>query len=154
LIGVTTPTVKWISLGSAFCRPGTQNCKIAASRHARSAAESRGFTTADFQSFLGDQPKVTNPFSSVVDLTASRAEREKQVGVMATVLDKPLKREVEIDGQSYMLTITPDGVKITLKGKRIGREMSWRDLLSGDAELASQLVRSVSDTSSKRKAPP
>lgn len=72
---------------------------------------------------------------------------------MATVLDKPLKREIEIDGQSYMLTITPDGVKITLKGKRIGREMSWRDLLSGDAELTSQLLRSVSDTSSKRSAP-
>jgi hypothetical protein len=72
---------------------------------------------------------------------------------MATVLDKPLKREIELDGQSYMLTISPDGVKITLKGKRIGREMSWRDLLSGDAELTSQLLRSVSDTSPKRRTP-
>ena len=69
---------------------------------------------------------------------------------MATVLDKPLKRELEIDGQPYMLTITPDGVKITLKGRRLGREMSWRDLLSGDAELTSQLMRSVSGVTMKR----
>jgi hypothetical protein len=71
---------------------------------------------------------------------------------MATVLDKPLKRALEIDGQPYILTLTTDGVKITLKGHRLGREMTWRDLLSGDAELTSQLVRSVSDASSNRSA--
>jgi hypothetical protein len=71
---------------------------------------------------------------------------------MATVLDKPLKRELNIDGQPYMLTITPDGVKITPKGRRLGREMAWRDLLSGDAELASQLLRSVSKPPSKPHA--
>lgn len=69
---------------------------------------------------------------------------------MATILDKPLKRELVIDGQPYTLTITPEGVKITLKGRRLGREMLWRDLLSGDAELASQLLRSVSDVKAKR----
>lgn len=69
---------------------------------------------------------------------------------MATTLDKVLKRELEIDGRSYILTITPEGVKITAKGKRIGREMLWRDLLSGDAELASQLLRSVSKPAAYR----
>jgi hypothetical protein len=41
---------------------------------------------------------------------------------MATVLDKLLKRALAIDGQSYVLTITPDGAKITLKGRRLGRK--------------------------------
>jgi hypothetical protein len=71
---------------------------------------------------------------------------------VATPLDKPLKRELEIDGKSYMLTLTPDGVKITEKGRRLGREMSWRDLLSGDAQLASQLLQSVSAVEPKSTA--
>jgi hypothetical protein len=65
---------------------------------------------------------------------------------MATVLDKVIKRELELDGQRYTVTISPDGVKIVPKGRRIGREMTWRDLLSGDAELASQLLRSVEES--------
>ena len=82
----------------------------------------------------------------------ARALTLKFSEAMATLLDKPLKRELEIDGQSYMLTITLDGVKITLKGRRLGREMSWRDLLSGDAELTSQLLRSVSEIEPKQPA--
>jgi hypothetical protein len=31
---------------------------------------------------------------------------------MATKLDKALKREVAIEGQPYMLTISPDGLKL------------------------------------------
>jgi hypothetical protein len=71
---------------------------------------------------------------------------------VATPLDKPLKRELVIDGTSYMLTITPEGVKITEKGRRLGREMTWRDLLSGDAQLASQLLQSVSAVEPKSTA--
>jgi hypothetical protein len=52
---------------------------------------------------------------------------------MATKLDKTLKREIEIDGQLYTLAFSPDGVKITAKGARNGRELSWRQLLGGDA---------------------
>jgi hypothetical protein len=29
-----------------------------------------------------------------------------------TPLDKPLKRELEVDGQAYTLTIDPDGLKL------------------------------------------
>lgn len=58
---------------------------------------------------------------------------------MATRLDKTLKRELEIDGQLYTLTLTPESVKITPKGGRKGHELSWRDLLSGDAELRRDL---------------
>jgi len=50
---------------------------------------------------------------------------------MATKLDKTIKREIEMDGQAYMVTISPDGVKLTQKGFRKGREMSWRALWAG-----------------------
>lgn len=58
---------------------------------------------------------------------------------MAARLDKTLKRELEIDGQSFMVSMSPEGVRITPKGKRKGHEISWRALMSGDAELTQQL---------------
>jgi hypothetical protein len=50
---------------------------------------------------------------------------------MATKLNKQLKREIEVDGKPYMITLSPEGVKLTEKGKRLGREHSWKDLLGG-----------------------
>ena len=54
---------------------------------------------------------------------------------MATRLDKTLKRELEIEGKLYTVTISPEGVKIVPKGARKGPEITWQTLLSGDAEL-------------------
>ena len=62
---------------------------------------------------------------------------------MATKLEKPLKREVQIGEQPYMLTIDPQGLKLVLKGKRNGLELAWSALVSGDAALASALNASV-----------
>jgi hypothetical protein len=62
---------------------------------------------------------------------------------MATKLEKPLKREVEIDGNPYMLTITPDGLKLVPKGKRNGLELAWKAMVSGEAALASALNASL-----------
>ena len=56
---------------------------------------------------------------------------------MATKLDKTIKREIEMDGQAYMVTISPEGVKLTQKGFRKGREMSWRALWAGGSEEGS-----------------
>ena len=53
---------------------------------------------------------------------------------MATKLDKTIKREIEMEGQAYMVTISPDGVKLTQKGFRKGREMTWRGLWAGGSE--------------------
>jgi len=54
---------------------------------------------------------------------------------MATKLEKTLKREIEIDGQAYMVTISPEGVKLTQKGFRKGPELTWRQILaSGDGD--------------------
>jgi len=62
---------------------------------------------------------------------------------MATKLDKPLKREIQIDGKPFMLTITPEGLKLVPKGKRNGQELSWSALVSGEAALATALNASL-----------
>ncbi|MGN6092689.1 MAG: hypothetical protein ACTHOL_10075 [Luteibacter jiangsuensis] len=60
-----------------------------------------------------------------------------------TPLDKPLKRELDVDGQAYTLTIDPEGLKLVGKGKRNGVSLAWKDVLSGDAGLAAALQASV-----------
>lgn len=62
---------------------------------------------------------------------------------MATKLEKALRREVVIGDQPYMVTIDPAGLKIVPKGKRKGTEIAWKDLVSGDAALASALNASL-----------
>lgn len=60
-----------------------------------------------------------------------------------TKLDKPLRRELQIDDTAYTLTISPKGLKLVEKGHRKGIELEWRDLVSGDAALAVALQASV-----------
>ena len=63
--------------------------------------------------------------------------------IMATKLEKPLKRELSIDGKPYMLTIEPLGMKLVPKGKRKGHEITWKELLGGQAALAGALNASL-----------
>lgn len=60
-----------------------------------------------------------------------------------TPLDKPLRRELDVDGQRYTLTIDPAGMKLAQKGHRKGVAISWRDLINGDAALAVALKASL-----------
>ena len=62
---------------------------------------------------------------------------------MATKLDKHLKREIDIEGQPFMLTIGPEGLKLVPKGKRNGVEIAWKAIVSGDAALATALNASL-----------
>jgi hypothetical protein len=62
---------------------------------------------------------------------------------MATKLEKALKREVQIGEAAYMLTIDPQGLKLVVKGKRNGLELTWQSLVSGDAALAAGLNASL-----------
>ena len=62
---------------------------------------------------------------------------------MATKLDKPLKRELKIDGRLYMLTIAPLGMKLVPKGKRKGQELAWEAFVNGEAALAQALNASL-----------
>jgi hypothetical protein len=54
---------------------------------------------------------------------------------MATKLDKAIKRELEVDGKTYTIIMSPDGIKVTPKGGRIGRETSWRTLLGSESSM-------------------
>jgi hypothetical protein len=60
-----------------------------------------------------------------------------------TRLDKPLKRELKLKKQSYVLTIDPSGLKLTKKGRRKGIELAWNDLVNGDAAMAVALNASL-----------
>lgn len=60
-----------------------------------------------------------------------------------TPLDKPLKRALDVDGKTYTLTIDPEGMKLVEKGHRNGVDLRWKDMLSGDAGLATALQASV-----------
>ena len=62
---------------------------------------------------------------------------------MATKLQKALRREISIKRDSYVVTISPDGLKLTAKGKRKGIELAWTDLVSGEAALATALNASL-----------
>jgi hypothetical protein len=64
-------------------------------------------------------------------------------GSMTAKLESLIKRELKLDGETYTVSMSPEGVKIALKGRRKGREISWETLLSGDAELTQQLKMSV-----------
>jgi hypothetical protein len=60
-----------------------------------------------------------------------------------TKLDKPLKRELKIKKLPYVLTLDPNGFKLTKKGRRKGIELAWKDLVSGDAAMAVALNASL-----------
>ena len=58
---------------------------------------------------------------------------------MTTKLQNPFKRELEVNGEKYTLTVSPEGFKLVLKGKRKGIELAWSALVNGDAALAASL---------------
>lgn len=69
---------------------------------------------------------------------------------MTTKLDKPIRRELEIDERPYTLTVDADGLKLVEKGRRKGVELQWRDLVSGDAALAAGLSASLQTLDARR----
>lgn len=64
---------------------------------------------------------------------------------MATKLDKTLKREIVIDEKTYIITLDPQGLKLTEKGRRKGPEIQWKDLANGGAALAHSLNASLDE---------
>ena len=73
---------------------------------------------------------------------------------MATRLDKPVRREVDIEGKPYMLTISPEGLKLVEKGRRKGQELTWKDLVSGQAALATALNASLESSRGSQESEP
>jgi hypothetical protein len=62
---------------------------------------------------------------------------------MITKLDRNLRREINVSGKPYTVTITPAGLKLTVKGRRKGQELAWTALVSGDAAMAVALNASI-----------
>ncbi|HEX6634515.1 MAG TPA: hypothetical protein VF038_11145 [Usitatibacter sp.] len=58
---------------------------------------------------------------------------------MTTKLNAPFKRELDINGEKYTLTVSPEGFKLVLKGKRKGVELAWAAIVGGEAALATAL---------------
>jgi hypothetical protein len=58
-------------------------------------------------------------------------------------LDKPLKRALQINGRGYVITLDPQALKITEKGRRIGLELKWAEIVGGEAALAVALRASL-----------
>jgi hypothetical protein len=69
---------------------------------------------------------------------------------MTTKLNAPLRREIEVEGQPYTLTITASGLRLAPKGKRKGHELEWKALVSGEAALAAALSASLDGPAPER----
>jgi hypothetical protein len=72
---------------------------------------------------------------------------------MTTRLEKELRREVDIGGKPYTVTLSPDGIKLTEKGRRKGHELRWQDWVSGEAALAVALNASLSESAAPASTP-
>jgi hypothetical protein len=62
---------------------------------------------------------------------------------MVTKLHGLLRRELTIKGRAYVVALDESGLKLTLKGRRLGQQLKWEDLASGDAALATALNASL-----------
>jgi hypothetical protein len=62
---------------------------------------------------------------------------------MTTPLEKTVRRALSIKGRAYVVTLSPDSIKLTLKGHRLGVELKWADLVSGEVALATALQASL-----------
>ena len=69
-----------------------------------------------------------------------------------TPLHSTLKRALTIDGREYVLTLSPEALKLTLKGKRNGVELPWSQLVNGEAALAVALHASLGAFAAKAKS--
>ena len=49
---------------------------------------------------------------------------------MVTKLDKPIKREIAVDGKAYTATISAEGIKLVEKRHRKGKFVSWTGLIA------------------------
>jgi hypothetical protein len=58
-------------------------------------------------------------------------------------LDKPVRHDLVVNGEPYVLTVSSEGFALVRKGRRKGHELAWKDLVSGEAALAVALRASL-----------
>jgi hypothetical protein len=67
---------------------------------------------------------------------------------MATKLMHEIRREIEIDGETFTVVISPQGLRLSRKRFRSGRRLSWRALWrQGQADEAAPPSSSVPERS-------
>lgn len=54
---------------------------------------------------------------------------------MTTKLEKPIKREVMVDGVPHTVTIDPNSIKVVEKGRRNGKVISYSDIKAGHTAI-------------------
>jgi hypothetical protein len=64
--------------------------------------------------------------SDSTELGANWLTRGGYDEIMATKLERTIRREILIDGEPYTVAISPDGLRLTKKRFRSGVEMSWK----------------------------
>jgi hypothetical protein len=64
---------------------------------------------------------------------------------MATKLDKTIRREIEIDGESFTIAVSPDGIRLTKKRFRSGVAISWKSLWARHVGEASSLPETTDE---------
>jgi hypothetical protein len=72
---------------------------------------------------------------------------------VTTLLHSTLKRALTIEGREYVVTLTEANLKLTLKGKRNGVELSWAELVNGEAALAVALHASLGAFAAQQEKP-
>ena len=60
---------------------------------------------------------------------------------MSTKLEKTIVREVEIDGESYTIAISPEGVRLSKKRFRSGVALSWKSLWNEGSRIGAKAAR-------------
>jgi len=73
---------------------------------------------------------------------------------MTTPLEKTVRRALSIEGRDYVVSLSPEGLKLTLKGHRLGVELKWADLVNGEAALATALRASLGRFVEDKPPPP
>lgn len=69
---------------------------------------------------------------------------------MAAILDKQIKREVQIEGVAYTLKLDGEGVTVVRKGARKGFTVTWASLVEGSPQRQLDLIRSLEAAQARR----
>ncbi|HUP98749.1 MAG TPA: hypothetical protein VM073_12435 [Usitatibacter sp.] len=71
---------------------------------------------------------------------------------MTTKLTGAFKRELDLNGEKFTVTFSPEGFKLVQKGKRKGVELQWQQIINGEAALATALNASVAENGGRRQS--
>jgi hypothetical protein len=60
---------------------------------------------------------------------------------MATKLDRTIVREVELNGETFTIAVSPDGIRMSKKRFRSGVTVSWKTIWNEGSRREEEQVR-------------